>query len=221
MPSPAAHTASRRQALAAIGYGALLLAAFWAIAACCATPERGARLFDQGRLEEALPLLAAAAERGSVPSSHRLGLLLEKGLDGPPDKRRALALFTAGARRNHVPSQVRAGELSRSVAGDDATAARWYRKAAERGEAVAMGRLGLMLLTGAGGPADPDAALALLRRAATAGDAQAATALGQALLSLAAVGDPRGGDPADAAALFAAAAAGGDPEAQNRLADLY
>jgi TPR repeat protein len=198
-----------------------LLGAFWVIALSCATPEKGSRLFDQGRVTEALPLLEAAATKGSASSAYRLGLVLEAGKDAPQDLARALALFTFAAGKDHVPSMIKAGDLSRAVAGDDVTAAKWYGLAAERRNSEAMGKLGAMRLSGVGGPADIDAAIALLRRAAAAGNSRAATALGQALLTLHEIGDHRGGTPLEAATFFKEAGEAGDPEALNRLADLH
>ena len=210
----------RRRALAASLYGLALLAALWLVAASCATPELGSRLYDRGERQAALPLLEAAAARSSVPSSYRLGLLLAAGENIPQDLPRALALLSFAAGKNFVPAMVAAGDLTRSLTGDDAAAAGLYAKAAGRGDIAAMARLGIMRASGAGGPADIDAALALLGRAAKAGNAQAATALGQTLLSLGAAGDPRGGTPAEAAVWFEAAGQAGDAEALTRLAEL-
>ena len=155
MPDPAAKIAARRRLLAGVGSALVLLGAFWLVAVSCGTPERGSRLFDQGRVEEARPLLAAAAARDSVPSSYRLGLVLESGGDGPPDLRRALALFRHAAGKRDVPAMTRAGDLERRL-GDPAQAARFYRQAADRGDVPAMARLGAMLFAGAG--IAPDAA---------------------------------------------------------------
>ena len=211
---------ARRHIPAAVAYGLALLGALWLVAASCATPELGVRLYDRGEAAAALPWLEAAAARGSVPSSHRLGLLLMDDTPAPRDLPRALALFSFAAARNHIPSQILAGDLTRSLLDDDAEAAGFYAQAAGRGDATAMARLGIMRASGAGGPADIDAALDLLGRAARAGNAQAATALGQTLLSLGAAGDPRGGAPAEAAVWFEAAGRAGDAEALTRLAEL-
>jgi|GEM_PF-1858238 len=221
MPKPAPKAPPRRRALAIVCLALFLGGSIWLLAWYLATPRRAARLLAQGRTDEAVALLEADAAQGSVASSHALGLLFEAGRDVPRDLPRAFALLRFAADKDHLPSLTPAGDLARTVAGDDRQAARWYRKAADQEDFQAMGRLGVMLLTGAGVPVDIDAALGWLRRAAEAGDTQAATALGQALLSLSEAGDPRGGAPAEAAALFAAAGEAGDPEALNRLADLF
>ena len=95
-PRPASRP-SRRAVLAAAAYALVLAGAMWLVAASCLTPERGSRLFDQGREAEALPLLEAAADRGSVAASRRLGTLLAAGRETPRDEARALSLFTYAA----------------------------------------------------------------------------------------------------------------------------
>ena len=56
---------------------------------------------------------------------------------------------------------------------DPAEAARWWRMAAERGDADAQAMLGAALHLGAGVPKDPVAALAWLTRASRGGSAHA------------------------------------------------
>ncbi|HML56707.1 MAG TPA: hypothetical protein PKC79_21620, partial [Solidesulfovibrio magneticus] len=65
-PLRPARRPSRRAILVGTAYALALAGAMWLVAASCLTPERGSRLFDQGREAEALPLLEAAAGRGSV-----------------------------------------------------------------------------------------------------------------------------------------------------------
>jgi TPR repeat protein len=221
MSSPVQAVALRRRVLSGASYGLALLAAFCLIAWTCRTPELGSRLHDQGRLAEAVPLLEVAAEAGSIPSSHRLALLLEAGETVPADPWRAMTLHLFAAGRGYLPSMVRAGDLLRRLVGDQAGAAVWYRRAVAQGDAKAMARLGAMTLDGAGVAKNTDEGLRLLRRGADSGLPEAATALGRALLALGEAGDPRGGKPQEAAALFLAASQSGDAEAMGRLGDLY
>lgn len=221
MSSPIQAAARRRRLFAAFGYAGTLAAAFCLIAWSCRTPELGSRLFDAGRQAEALPLLEKAAAAGSLPSSHRLALLLEAGQTVPGDPWRAMELYVHAAGKGYLPSMVRAGDLMRRLTGDQTGAAGWYRRAVTQGDASAMIRLGAMELEGAGVPQDIGEGLRLLRRGAESGLPEAATALGRALLALAAVGDPRGGTPERAAKLFEGAAAAGDAEAMGRLGDLF
>ena len=104
MSSPAQATALRRRVLSAASYGLTLLAAFCLVAWACRTPERGSRLYDQGRLAEALPLLEAAVATGSVPSARRLARLLEDGAVVPADPWRALFLYLYAAGKADVTS---------------------------------------------------------------------------------------------------------------------
>lgn len=221
MSSPIQAAAWRRRALSALGYAGTLAAAFCLVAWSCRTPELGSRLFDDGRLADAAPLLEVAAAAGSLPSSHRLALLLEAGQTVPADPWRAMSLYVYAAGKGYLPSMVRAGDLLRRLAGDQAGAAGWYRRAVAQGDAKAMVRLGAMTLEGVGVAQNTDTGLRLLRRGADSGLPEAATALGRALLVLGDAGDARGGTPEEAAALFRSAGQAGDAEAMGRLGDLY
>ena len=61
---------------------------------------------------------------------------------------------------------------------DDAAAVKWYRKAAEQGDAVSQYNLGICYLSGKGVPRDYVEAAKWLRKAATRGDAGAQNRLG-------------------------------------------
>src|SRR5260370_22968665 len=67
---------------------------------------------------------------------------------------------------------------SRGVAKNDGEAFRWFRKAAEQGNAVGENNLGAMYETGRGVGKDDGAAASLYRKAAEQGNAAAQTNLG-------------------------------------------
>ncbi|WP_292451830.1 tetratricopeptide repeat protein, partial [Mesorhizobium sp.] len=69
-------------------------------------------------------------------------------------------------------------EHGRGVAGDIAGAARLYQSAAEKGLPAAQFRLGLALIDGSLGDQDPVTGEAWIRRAALAGNVEAANLLG-------------------------------------------
>ena len=92
----------------------------------------------------------------------------------------------------------------------DAIAA--WRKAADKGSTSAMVELGVLLVTGAGGPRDPAKAQELFTRAAEAGNPRGVLNL----VALAANGGPPF-DPAQARALLARAAQSGSAEAEYQL----
>jgi TPR repeat protein len=85
-----------------------------------------------------------------------------------------------------VPQQEAALEVSQGYAaayvamqkGDYAKALRWYRKAADQGDAKAQGGLGTMYAKGRGAPRDYAEALRWYRKAADQGDATAQGNLG-------------------------------------------
>ncbi|MEP3944609.1 hypothetical protein [Ascidiaceihabitans sp.] len=88
--------------------------------------------------------------------------------------------------------------------------------AQENGSALAQYRYGRVLLEGRGGPADPESAKLWLEKAVAQNNADAATLLGQILLTR---GPAR--DATRAATLFEAAAARGKTQAQYFLGRLY
>src|SRR5580704_5333295 len=69
-------------------------------------------------------------------------------------------------------------EFGTGVPADPATAAQWYRKAAEQGFAPAQFSLGLLYVHGQGVPKDEARSFDLLRQAAEAGSADAQFQLG-------------------------------------------
>jgi len=68
---------------------------------------------------------------------------------------------------------------SEGVPQDDAEAVKWYRRAADQGDAKAQDNLGAMYATGRGVPRDDAEAVKWFRRAAIQGDADAENNLGR------------------------------------------
>lgn len=71
-------------------------------------------------------------------------------------------------------------ESGQGVPKDYAEALKWYRKAAEQGDALAQTQLGLMYIKGMGAPKDEAQAMAWLRKAAEQGYASAQAVMGEA-----------------------------------------
>ena len=94
----------------------------------------------------------------------------------------ALKLLTPLAENGDVRAQSTLGLIyyrgGRDVQKDDAQALRWFRLAADRGDAVAQLSLGLMYADGRGVPQDHDEAAKWYRRAADRGNPQAQYNLG-------------------------------------------
>lgn len=100
---------------------------------------------------------------------------------------------------------------------DDAEAAKWYRIAAEQGNAEAQNCLGVMYYSGHGVSQDYAKAAKWLRMAAMKGDTNAQCNLGNLYLS--GKGVPR--DYAEGVKLYRLAAAQGHSESQCRLGEMY
>jgi TPR repeat protein len=94
----------------------------------------------------------------------------------------ALKLLTPLAENGDVRAQSMLGLIyyrgGRDVQKDDAQALRWFRLAADRGDAIAQLSLGLMYADGRGVPQDNDEAAKWYRRAADQGNPQAQYNLG-------------------------------------------
>ena len=97
---------------------------------------------------------------------------------------------------------------------DKAEAAKWYRKAAENGDATARSMLGYMYETGEGAPKDPAKAVEWYRKAAERGDAYAQNSLG----AMYGAGEGVAQDDAEAAKCYRKAAEQGDTGGMNGLA---
>lgn len=120
------------------------------------------------------------AERGDARAQYNMALIA-----------RALEDYTDALHWAHMAADRSAraryllGDLyakGQGVPADDGNALRWYREAAEMGDAAAQYQVGRFLAQGRAGPRDPEAAVDWFERAAKRGHAQAQLALGQALL---------------------------------------
>ena len=89
-----------------------------------------------------------AAEQGDAAAQNSLGFMYEEGRGGGAGRRRGGALVPQGRRagRRHGAEQARCHvrEGRGGLAQDEAEAVRWYRKAAEQGDAAAQYNLGWM-----------------------------------------------------------------------------
>lgn len=110
----------------------------------------------------------------------RLGFICVNGyeLDKTGDHVGGLAFLSECSRRGNAPSMVYLADMLEAGRGSDlgadpVAAARWLRRAAESGYAVAQFHLGVALLLGRGVAADVAEARHWLRRAAAQGDADA------------------------------------------------
>lgn len=128
-------------------------------------------------------LLALAAEQGNIPAAiflqvfdpqwHRLPKLplAVRSLEAAAKSGDAVAMRLLG-RAHETGTGVRAAAVGEgTLSSAHAEARKWYRLAADAGEAEAESRLGVLVARGTDGAADRPAALRLLQSAAAEGDA--------------------------------------------------
>lgn len=155
-----------------------------------------------GCAEGSLGLALLLARRGLVPDQSRIVAELRRAADGGlPTAVYLLGVVT---------------ENGLGIARDNGAAAVHYESAAESGVTAAQLRLGLGLLDGSLGNQDAVAGEAWMRRAAMAGNAEAAFLLGERIVK-------EGGTPnyVEAAGWFRQAADRGHEAAARALASLY
>lgn len=164
-------------------------------------------VWDQLRWEERLGVswYQRLAERGDAEAQLRLGLLLERGIDGEPDIIEAQRWYRAAAEQGHPRAQFLLARLLQQE--DPEAAVNWFAAAAEAGIPEAAFNLALMKENGLGVELDLDAAAALYEQAFAEGLGNAA--LNRGLLALKG-SDP---DPVTALAWLLRAQAAGVPEA--------
>ena len=140
---------------------------------------------------EAVRWYRLAAEQGNARAQLNLGVMYATGRGVPQDDAEAVRWYrlsaeqghvrhwsgrTAGRRRPVVPPRATSGSCTPLVEGvpqDDAEAVRWYRLAAEQGDAIAQSNLGVMYATGRGVPQDDAEAVRWYRLSAEQGNARA------------------------------------------------
>ncbi|WP_207538223.1 SEL1-like repeat protein [Sabulicella rubraurantiaca] len=153
-----------------------------------------------GQGMEADPALAArwygkAAEMGQPQAKLGLGLMRLHATDGIEDKELACRLIAEASEAGLPTAQYVHGTLYEAAVPplpfDEAKAFELYRRAADAGLRPACARYGLALIKGWGTPANPVEGERWLRRAALAGDAEAAALVGDMQMN------PADGSPAN------------------------
>jgi TPR repeat protein len=102
----------------------------------------------------ALDWFRKAADQNDADGQFYVGVTLAHGRGGPPDPSKSLYWLEKAAAQGHVQSQVSAGQLyleaPEGIARNERRAARWFRQAAERGNAEGQFRLAMAYTTGSG-----------------------------------------------------------------------
>ncbi len=171
----------------------------------------------EGRLDEALPVLLAAAEAGDARAQNTMGYAAEAGLGGPADMDAALRWYGLAAAQGYPKASYNIGAIYRwgapGVPQDGARAREALAVAAAMDYPPAMAEYGHMLVHGEGGPKDVETGLAYLRMGAQLGDSDAMQWLGTLYFDGRIVTQ----DEAEARRLYEASAAQGNWSGQTNL----
>ncbi len=172
------------------------------------------RLYAQGLgvardYAEAAKWYRLAAEKGHVPAQHFLGHLYASGR-GPETE------YLEAPERQPTPPE-RAPPAQRNDLSDYAEAARWWRKAADQGDAAAQSDLGWLYTSGRGGETNYAEAASWYRKSAEQGNPNGQHWLGHCYLS----GRGVAKDEVEASKWFREAADNGVIAAQRDLGRLY
>lgn len=164
----------------------------------------------------------SAATRDDPSALYLLGVLLDEGVGGAADARRALDSFSRAAAAGHAGAAFRRGLLlSRGVNGaapDAAGAYAAFVKASDAGHPLGTFYRGVAEFSGVGTPASAEKGVAAFRTAAALGVVDAQFNL--ACCYATGTGVPKI-EKAMAAELFLRAAQAGDVQAQFNIADCY
>ena len=189
---------------------------------------------------EAARWVHEAAAQGNAEAQYRLGGMYCNGKGVAWDDAEAAKWFRKAAKQGHGAAQLSLGLMYQfgvgvvpnplryplrfflwfigmNVAQDYAKAARWYRKAAKQGDAMAQSNLGAMYTEGYGVAQDYAEAAQWYRKAAEQGNAEAQYRLGLAYASGLGVAK----DDVQAATWYQKAAERGHGEAQLKLGTMY
>ncbi|MCB4770925.1 sel1 repeat family protein [Ancylobacter sp. Lp-2] len=162
----------------------------------------------------------AAAAKGNADALFALASLkLKEAGNNAQIKGEAVPLLRDAAAKGNTLAAYNLGLLyleGEAAPKDPATAADWFRKAADQDEPDALYALAILYKEGRGVPRDPIEAARLLQRAAEVGHVVATTEYAIAVFN--GVGMPR--DEERAAGLFRKAALAGNAIAQNRYAKI-
>jgi TPR repeat protein len=134
------------------------------------------KALDSGNFEDAVQLLNLLTERNSHYAMLGLGWIYETGAVGDIDKAAAQLYYERAIAAGSVSAYFELGRLFVSQ-GEETHARQTFEAGAERGDIPCSARLGRMMVEGRGGPADIDAGLAWLERAAAQGHIYAQRAL--------------------------------------------
>jgi uncharacterized protein len=136
----------------------------------------GIEAWQKGDTAGAVAIWRPLADKGDADAAFNLGQAYRLGKGVPPDLAQAQGWLERAARKGHVDAQSTLGLLLFQN-GNQVSAMRWLKAAAEAGEPRALLMVGTALYNGDGVPADPVAGYAYVSRAAAQGLAPAQATL--------------------------------------------
>ncbi len=138
--------------------------------------QRADAAFGRSQYYAAMPVYQQLADAGDSTAMAAIGTMYEKGGEGVPKAhiRKAaqwhLKAAEAGNSAGDADHRARLSMVGEGVPQDYAKAALWLGQAAEAGQIMAMGAIGVLYGYGRGVPKDREKAAFWLRKAARAGD---------------------------------------------------
>ena len=185
------------------------------------TFDEAVAAYDRGDYATAVRGFLVHAEQGDATAQYKLGVMYNYGWGVPEDEGRSCALVPAGCRAGLRPCAAQprchVHQWARAFSRDEAEAVRWYRLAADQGNAGAQLNLGFMYASGEGVLKDEAEAVRWYRLAADQGNARAQSNLGVMYAS----GEGVLKDEAEAVRWYRLAADQGNARAQFNLGFMY
>ncbi len=136
--------------------------------AAAQTVRAGIEAWQKGDATAAVAIWRPLAEKGDADAAFNLGQAYRLGKGVPIDLAQAQSWLERAARKGHVDAAATLGLLLFQN-GNQVTAMRWLKMAAQAGEPRALLMVGTALYNGDGVPADPVTAYAYVSRAAAQG----------------------------------------------------
>ena len=125
---------------------------------------------DHGK---AFALYKEAAYQGDAEGQTNLASMFLDGTGTERNVDTAIGWYSKAAEQNYTLAQQLLGMVFHNIKKDDITAAKWWSRASERGDADAQYNLALLYIAGSGVPQDERKALFLITLAAQQGHAEA------------------------------------------------
>lgn len=138
--------------------------------------DKGTQLYEQGKYNEALPLIKKGALSGNAEAQFNLGRMYSKGYGVKQNLKQAIYWYTKSADQGHLKATYNLAYMyshGKGVNENPEKAYKLYLEAAEKGLSAAQFNLALMYLKGRGVKKDNQKAFEWFYKAALQGDKEA------------------------------------------------